>query len=292
MKLLPESVTRGIGHNILIAKKNSPHIFFAGGIVGVVTSTVLACKATLQLEKMVDEVKEDLSSVKEMNNNVVTVDGEKRPEQEYYKDLMCVYSKSAMKIGRLYGPSIAIGVVSITALTGSHVQLTRRNTALTVTLAAVSKAFDEYRIRVQEEIGKERELELHRAIREETIEGEKKPIKVTDPNGWSPYARMFDEVNVNWTKSPEYNRIFIQCQQNYMNDLLRARGHVFLNDVYDALGMERSSAGAVVGWVINGNGDNFVDFGLFEATSSKFINNMERSIILDFNVDGVIYDKI
>jgi hypothetical protein len=88
------------------------------------------------------------------------------------------------------------------------------------------------------------------------------------------------------------NRLFVTCQQNYLNHVLQVRGHVFLNEAYDALGLERSTAGAVVGWVMGDNGDNYIDFGIFEAQNARFVNGSERSILLDFNVDGVIYDKI
>ncbi len=289
MKLIPQSVTRTIARQILLSKKNSPHIFFVGGVIGIIGSGVLACRATLKLEDTLDEVKKDLDIVKALHDNPAP--GSQYPEQEHHKDLGYVYGKSAVHLGRLYGPAIALGAVSIAALTGSHIQMTRRNTALTATLAAVSKAYDEYRIRVQGEIGKERELDIHRSIKEEKND-KKELLKVTDPNGWSPYARFFDESCPNWVKDAELNRIFLQCQQTYANHLLRARGHVFLNEVYDSLGLERSRAGQVVGWVINGEGDGYVDFGMFEANSNRFINNLERNIILDFNVDGVVYDKI
>lgn len=276
----------------MVAKKNSPHIFFVGGVVGALGGTVLACRATLKLEEKLDEIQEDVNSVKEMGQSS-REKGTEYSEKEYYKDLCYVYAKGTTKLVRLYGPSAAVGAVSIAALTGSHIQLTRRNTALTAAFAALSKAYDEYRLRVQEEIGLERELDIYRGAREEESKDEdgKKVVKVVDPNGFSPYARMFDEANSNWQKSPELNRIFIQCQQNYANNLLKARGHVFLNEVYDSLGMERSHAGQVVGWVMDGDGDDFVDFGLFEPRSSRFVNGEERSIVLDFNVDGIVYDK-
>jgi hypothetical protein len=63
------------------------------------------------------------------------------------------------------------------------------------------------------------------------------------------------------------------------------------------LGIDRSKAGSVVGWVITkeGTGDNFIDFGVFDGDNPRardFVNGREGSILLDFNVDGVIYDKI
>lgn len=293
MKLIPASlatkVTRTAARSILKAKKNSPHIFFAVGVVGTVGSTVLACRATLKLDKTADEIKTDLENIKIMKANSKTYS-----DQEYYKDLGYVYAKSTAKLGKLYGPSIIVGTVSIAALTGSHIQLTKRNSALTAAFVAVSKAFDEYRIRVREEVGEVRERELYRAISDLELkkhEGKKELVKAVDPNGLSMYSRAFEYGNRNWQKDPELNRIFIQMNQNHANHLLHARGHVLLNDVYDALGLERSQAGAVVGWVRNGNGDGFIDFGLIEAGNAES-KTQDGTIWLDFNVDGVVYDLI
>ncbi len=294
MKLVPKGVTRSVGRKVLVVKKNSPHIFFVGGVAGVIGATFLACRATLKLEKTLDEIKDDLDAVKPevLVDNLATQPPVQTQAQVKAVGLVTV--RSTVKLGRLYGPSILLGGASIAALTGSHVQLTRRNAALTATLAAVTRAYDEYRIRVQEEIGKERELDIYRNIKEEEIEvdGKKKKVKVTDPSGWSPYARFFDEASPNWQKNPEMNRIFLECQQNYANHLLRSRGHVFLNEVYDSLGLERSKAGQVVGWVSDGDGDGYIDFGLYEAVSKDFVTGMEPRIVLDFNVDGVVYDAL
>jgi hypothetical protein len=289
MKLVPQSVTRSIARKVLTTKKNSPHIFFVGGVIGVFGSTFLACKATLKLEKNLDEIKDDLTAVKMVRAGNKE---EQYDDKEYYKDMGYVYAKSAVKLGRLYGPALAVGTVSVAALTGSHIQMTRRNTALTAAFAAVSKAYDDYRERVRNELGEERELELYRCMEDAELEDSKKKVKAVDPNRMSPYAKCFDETNPNYQKDAELNRIFIQMQQNYFNHRLQAYGHVILNDVYDHLGFERTSAGCVVGWILNGDGDNYIDFGMFEAQNQRFMNNMERSIWLDFNVDGVVYDKI
>jgi hypothetical protein len=293
MKFVPESLSRTIGRQILKTQKNSPHILFGLGVAGIATATVLACRATLKLEKNLDEIKTDLEAVKMLGSSSKGSDTEYH-EKEYYRDLGYVYGKTTVKFAKLYGPSIIIGTASIAALTGSHVQMTRRNTALTVTLAAVSKAYDEYRERVQDSIGKAKELEIYRNVKDLEIEedGKTKVVKIADPNGGSIYARVFDGNNINYLQSNEYNRIFIECQQKYANDQLRARGHIFLNEVYDSLGMERSEPGAVVGWVMNGEGDNFVDFGLYEGNNQTRLVGVGQVFYLDFNVDGIIYNKI
>lgn len=282
MNLIPNAVSRQVFRTALIVKKNSPNIMFAGGIAGVVTSTVLACKATLKLPEALNEMSVELDEVKDHTDE---------PDQ---KDIAYVYVKHITYIARIYAPAAIVGVVSISSLAGSHITLSRRNAGLTAAYAAVSRAYKEYRERVSEEFGEQKEKDIYFAAASEKVVSEngKDEIALVDPNKWSPYARFFDEVSVNWQKNAELNRLFVQCQQNYANHLLHARGHVFLNEIYDMLGIERSKAGQVVGWVLNSQGDNYIDFGMYQATSSRFVNGIERSILLDFNVDGVIYDKI
>lgn len=286
MSFIPQSITRQVFRSGLVLQKHAPTILFVGGVAGIVTSTVLACKATLKLSESLPEMKEELEDVK----NAEFVEQEKR-----FETLAYVYGKNTAHIARLYGPAIVVGGVSICALTGSHVVLTKRNAGLTAAYAAVSKAYDEYRGRVQEALGEEKEKDIYHAVRvEKELDGDPKVknAKVADPTKWSPYARFFDEQSTAWQKTAEMNKLFVQCQQNYANHLLQARGHVFLNDVYDMLGLSRTTAGAVVGWIYGGDGDNYIDFGMFEAYNDRFMKGWERSAILDFNVDGVIYDNI
>lgn len=295
MKVSKQNITRAFGRKVLTVKKNSPHIFFAAGVVGFAGTVVLACKATMKLEDTLDEIQEEIDEVKNTGVLVHKADDMAYDvERENQKDLLYVYGKSTVKLAKLYGPSVALGVASIGALTGSHVQLTRRNSALTATAAALSKAYDDYRERIREELGEEKELDIYRGLREEESKdekGKKVVTKTMDPTKFSPYARLFEPSNLNWVNDAEINRIFIQAQQNYANHLLHARGHVFLNEVYDSLGLERSKAGQVVGWMLNGDGDSYIDFGLFHVNNSDFVNGHEKEVWLDFNVDGLIFEK-
>lgn len=290
MKLIPAGLSQKVGRQILTMQKNSPRTLFGIGIVGVVVSTVLACRATLKLEDTLTEFKENVDGLHENRSQILDQYG----QQMYNKDVARVYATGSYKLVKLYSPALIIGSASIAALTGSHVVLSRRNSALTAAYSAVSASFQAYRDRVQNELGEEKERELYQKSMTETLIGDERIEEIlrTDPNKYSIYARFFDEYNLNWVKNAEYNRMFIQCQQRYANDLLVARGHVFLNEVYDQLGIPRSQAGQVVGWVLGPDGDNYVDFGIFEIENSQFVNGMERSILLDFNVDGVVFDKI
>lgn len=291
-----------MGRAVLSSKRNSPHIFFAAGVAGAVGATVLACRATLKLEKTVDEIRNDIHDVKthaeleRSNHTLNPTEVMPYTDNMYYKDMGNVYVKSGLRVMKLYGPPTILGVASIAALTGSHVQLTRRNSALTATLAAVTKFYDEYRERVRKVVGDEKEREIYHDVKDVEVEGKggkKAILKAIDLNGFSLYSKIFDEYNVNWSNSSEINRNFLQCQQNYANDKLKANGYLFLNDVYESLGFPKTEFGQVVGWVLDCSddpeGDNYVDFGLFQ--SSLFINGQEQSIVLDFNVDGPVLDR-
>ena len=291
---LPEGLANTVGRTLLKTQKVSPHILFGAGVVGVIATAVMASKATLKLESTLQGIQE----TKEVINDSIGMelkDGGFYSEEDRKKDLILVQVKGAGKVLKLYTPALILGGLSIAALTGSHVILTQRNVAITAAYAALEKGFREYQQRVMDELGEDRERELRYDTTEKTVKVDGKKQKVVTPSGeHSIYSRFFDEYNKNWCKTPEYNRMFLQSQQNWANELLKARGHLFLNEVYDMLGLDRSKAGQVVGWVTDGNGDGYVDFGLFDDNerARMFVNGLEPSILLDFNVDGIIYDKI
>lgn len=295
MKSLSEAVTRTVGRHSLALQEKSPKLLFVGGVVGMVGSTVLACRSTLRLPDVLDEVHNDLSVARSTQE----LYPEKYSEEERQKDSAIIYARSGVKIAKLYAPSVALGVASIAALTKSHNILSERNAALAAAYAALDRGFREYRARVVEKYGEDQDQEFRYDTElVVTGEGNKKPkteLRVS-PDAPSIYARFFDEYSEMWSKEAEYNRLFLKCQQNYINDLLRARGHVFLNEVYRMLGIPHSTAGSVVGWKLGSGGDDYIDFGVFIPDGSErirdFVNGREGSILLDFNVDGVIYDKI
>lgn len=300
MGMIPNGVSTKIGRTILHTQKGSPTILFAVGVVGVVATAVAASRATMHLSDTLEEARRDL----ELAEKTLVSETVEYTEMEYRKDVTVIYAKAAGQVVRLYGPSILIGVCSVAALTGSHRILVRRNLALTAAYSALDRGFREYRARVREVYGNDIDRYLRHGVERYEIETKDEAgIGKTDyalrapvvPNDYSIYARFFDPLCREWSPIPEYNRIFLHGRQNQANDLLTSRGHVFLNEVYDSLGIERAPFGQVVGWLKNGDGDGFIDFGIFYGERDKvrdFVNGREGSILLDFNVDGVIYDKI
>ena len=302
------NVTRTFNRAGLKLKKYSPEIFVGVGIVGVVASAVMVCKATTKIADVLAEQKENIERTKDY----VEEHGysEKYTEEDHKKDLTIFYSRSAVDLVKLYAPSVILGTVSIAMIVNGHRILRKRNVALAAAYATVEKGFKEYRGRVIERFGEELDKELKYNIKAKEVEevvkdeetGEekivKKTVNVADPNLYSDYARFFDDGCTGWTKDPEYNLMFLKDQQRYANDLLQSKGHLFLNEVYDMLGIPRTKAGQAVGWIydeVHPVGDNFVDFGLTDIHNARvrdFVNGYERTILLDFNVDGSILDMI
>lgn len=300
-------LTRTFNRTGLKLKKHSPEILLVAGAVGAVTSTVMACKATLKVNEVLEDTKQKIDTIHQVSSDSAMA--EKYTEEDSKKDLAIVYTQTAVKFIKLYGPSVALGVVSLGCMIGSNRILNKRNAALAAAYAAVDKSFKDYRGRVVERFGKQLDKELRYNIKAQEVEEittdengkevvTKSTVEVADPNSYSPYAIVFDDGNEGWDPDPERSKFFLIQQQNWANERLKSRGHLFLNEVYDMLGARRTKAGAQVGWVYdetNCFGDNYVDFGIFDTTRSKardFVNGYEKVIVLDFNVDGYILDLI
>lgn len=286
-------------------KKYSPEILMGVGIAGVVASTVLACKATMKVDSVLTESKEQIEKIKTVMEDPKYT--EEYTEEDAKKDLTIVYTQAGLKLAKMYVPSIVVGAASIGLLIGSHRVLKKRNIALAAAYTTIDNSFKDYRKRVTDRFGEEVERQIKNNIKvvdvakttidEDGNEAEVvEQVEVSALDGYSEYSRFFDDGCTGWEKDAEYNLMFLRAQQQYANDLLKSRGHLFLNEVYDMLGIPRTKAGQAVGWIYdpeNPVGDNYVDFGIYDINKEKsrdFVNGYERTILLDFNVDGNIWD--
>lgn len=286
-------------------KKHSPEIMVAAGAVGVIASTILACKATTKLSAIMEESKDNVEQI----HDYVKANGysEKYTEEDYKKDLAITYTQTGLKLVKLYAPSVILGTLSLASILTSNHILNKRNVALAAAYTTVDTGFKDYRKRVVERFGEELDKELKYNIKakevEEVVTHEdgtettvKKTVKAVNPNEISDYAKFFDEYCEGWTKNADYNLSFLKCQQAHANKMLQSRGYLYLNEVYEMLGIKKTPAGQVVGWIYDEEhpvGDNYVDFGIYDVHNENkraFVNGYERSILLDFNVDGNILD--
>lgn len=277
------NISRIANRGLLIGKKYSPEILTVAGIAGFITAGIMASRATLKLEDTVDRAADRVT--------VAKLDGDPAGIRK-------AKVLAATDLIKLYGPAVTMAALATVSVVGAHGIMRKRNIALLGLYKAAEASLTDYRKRVVDEFGEEKDKEFAAGYTVEELtddNGKKRKVLHKDPNAVSVYARFFDQNNANWDKTAEYNLIFLKAQQNYFNDLLHARGHLYLNEVYNELGLEHSGAGAVCGWVLSKDGDNFVDFGIYDFENyqaRKFVNGDEAAILLDFNVDGYINDLI
>lgn len=287
---------------VMKLKKHSPEILVVAGIAGTVVSAVLACKATTKVAEILDETKGTLDTIHE-GMETGAINGQEYTNENGKKDTVVVYAQTGMKLAKLYGPAIILGTLSITSILASNNILRKRNVALGAAYAAIDKSFKEYRGRVIERFGEQVDTELKYGIKAKKFEeievdpetGKEKKVKktvmVADPNLQSDYAVYFDSKSRNYETNPDYNRMFLKAQQAFANDKLQTRGHLFLNEVLDDLDLPRTPAGQIVGWTKDGP-DGYVNFRIVEVERETEDGRHEPALLLDFNVEGNIWEKM
>lgn len=288
---------------IMKIKKHSPEILIVIGVVGTVASAVIACKATTKVNKIIDDAKDDIDNIHESIENGVTKAGETYVIEDSKKDLVIVYTQTGVKLAKLYAPAVILGTLSITSILASNNILRKRNVALGAAYAAIDKSFKDYRSRVIERFGEKVDTELKYGIKAKKFEevevdsetGKEKKVKktvmVADPNLKSDYAVYFDNRSRNYETNQDYNYMFLRAQQQFANDKLETRGHLFLNEVLDDLDLPRTSAGQIVGWTKDGP-DGYVNFRIVEVDRETEDGRHEPALLLDFNVEGNIWEKM
>lgn len=311
MKFNISSVKLAVSKAGLVLKKHSPEILLGVGAVSTVAGVALCGKQTLKADAIVRAYEDQLHKVELIHDGIMPDGTEftgEYSENDYKKDKITVYVNMGKDLAKCYAPVVTFVGLGLVCFLSAHNIISKRNVALAGAYKLSEEAFRKYRDRVVESLGEDKDREFYYGFKDEEVEkkvkdektGESKTVKTTVKNVpygqmVSQYSRIFDEANVNWSKDPSMNKAFVQNAQDLANQKLRAQGYIFLNDVYKLLGFEPSSAGQLVGWVLNGDGDGFIDFNMYELNNPakvEFINGDERSIILDFNVDGVMYELI
>ena len=295
-------------------KAASPKIMVIGGAIGVVGTVVLASKATLKADKIVRKAKED---IKKCHDLAEDEDVTEYTEEDEKNDIRIITIQTGVKIVKVYAPAFILGTMSLTSILASHHMMDKRNIALGAAFTTLNDSYKKYRKRVIEKYGETVDREMKHGIKAETHtekvvdeNGKESEVVKTDfvvkPSDISGYARFFEEYtkdnrtgetrrNRNWKKNNEYNIMFLKNTEQTLNDMLRSKGHVFLNEAYDLLDLPRTQEGQIVGWVYdleNPVGDNYVDLGLYadNLSYSDYVNGFDPAILLDFNVDGNIWE--
>lgn len=289
--LIPTTFGGIVGRSSLLLKKHAPTILTVVGLASMTAGAVFAVKQTLKLEALVDDAEQRVENAKEFAKEV----DEKTGQKALYK----AYLRNALEVTKLYGPPVSMFVSGMVSVAVGHGLLQRRNVQLVAAVNAMEKSFQTYRDRVIKDLGEEKDRDYMLGIEETTERGEngkKSTLTEVDVSKMNQFSRVFDEGNDYWQNDdPSYNQFFLTTEQRVINDILLHRGHVFLNEVYDRLGFKRIPEGNVLGWIVTKDGPNYIDFGLYDASSEakrNFINGYEKSIWLNFNIQGEILSKI
>lgn len=297
-----KSVNGVVSKTVMKLKKHSPEILVVAGVAGAVVSAVVACKATTKVNAILEDTKDTLDVIHD-GMETGAINGKTYTTEDGKKDTAMIYVQTGVKLAKLYAPAVILGTLSITSILASNNILRKRNIALGAAYAAIDKSFKEYRGRVVERFGEEVDRELKYNIKAKKFEeievdpetGKEKKVKktvmVADPNLQSDYACYFDSKSRNYETNQDYNRMFLKAQQTFANDKLQTRGHLFLNEVLDDLDLPRTPAGQIVGWTKDGP-DGYVNFRIVEVERETEDGHHEPVLLLDFNVEGNIWDKM
>jgi hypothetical protein len=280
------ALQQNFGRIGLQLQKHAPTILTVTGVTAVTAATFFAAKNTLKLEAALDEGKDRLRWANEQ------IEAGDAPESFR----AAAYVKNVLEVAKLYFVPTGLLIGGIVCILSGQNILNKRNAALAAAYNGLAASYDAYRERVREEYGEEAEKDIFLGQKTEIVEdekGKKTKVKrlVDGEHSGSPYRFYYDQNNDNWTGFNDQNLYRLQMVQNMYNDILRARGHVLLHEVLDTLGIERTPASVVTGWIYdpeneNHFGDDFIEFNIRDYQAEK------GYFLLDMNVDGTIFDKI
>ena len=302
MKINTKTLRKSFKKAQLTVRKHSPEILMVAGVIGTVAGAVMACKETLELEDVLDECKQEKMELEEQYAMC-----EEYSEDALKKDQVKLTIKQAVKIVKLYAPSVIMEVTSIGVIFASNDIMRKRNASMAAAYATLNSMYKRYRQNVIESYGEEVDKDMRFGVKHEKVteideDGNKVKIdaRIVDLDNTalaiSDYSRFFQMGCKGFdASSGRYNLLYLKGIQAMFNNKLIADGYVMLNDVYRELGFDTIPEGWSIGWVYdeeNPIGDNYIDFGLYEARNKnqRAVNDWEPVILMDFNVDGNLYE--
>ena len=302
MKFNTKTLRKSFKKAQLTVRKHSPEILMVAGVIGTVAGAVMACKETLELGGVLDECKQEKMELEEQYTMC-----EQYSEDALKKDQVKLTIKHAAKIVKLYAPSVIMEATSIGVIFASNDIMRKRNASMAAAYATLNSMYKRYRQNVIESYGEEVDKDMRFGVKHEKVteideDGNKVKVdaRIVDLDNTalaiSDYSRFFQMGCKGFdASSGRYNLLYLKGIQAMFNNKLIADGYVMLNDVYRELGFDTIPEGWSIGWVYdeaNPIGDNYIDFGLYEARNKnqRAVNDWEPVILMDFNVDGNLYE--
>ena len=294
-------------------QKASPKIMLATGVVGMIGTCVMASKATLKVDTILDESKKKVDTIhmiaedeewRKANPEVA----EKYTEKDKDKDLIIVYAKTALELVKLYGPAILVGGASLALIICSHCILQGRLLAAGAGLAALGQTFNMYKNEVRERYGEEVERDISLGMHDEKFEtvhidesGKEKKTKivtkvVSEDKIASPFTLIFDERNPNYCKGdPRTSVENIISTDAFLTEKLQRQGFVFWNEIRSSYGYKPVPLGQTFGNIYDPKDPNRccnVDSGIRKDNPEvrDFLAGRTKQLVLNFRIDGDILD--
>lgn len=287
------------GKSIRFGKAHGPSILVGAGILGMAVTTYRAVKESETAQIELDTIEYNLANAKNTKEKAI------------------VYANGTKNLAYNYKTTLLGFTLSTTAILTGYSIMKKRYLGATMAITVLSKQFDTYRKACIEENGVAADHRYMNGLTKKKMDvidengKKKKEDCLVDTNGIDEnfsYCRYFDDEeagSVYDKKNKTMNIAIINMANTTLNETLKARGHVLLNDAYEALGLTRTYAGGVTGWLSRAFYENVLE-SEYWASADNYINitydivkkfdketgEYKDSILLDFNVDGVVIDKI
>lgn len=229
--------------------KHSPEILTGLGIAGMVTTTVLAVKATPKACKLIEAKK----------------------KEERIEDLTIV--DTVKTTWKCYIPAVITGTTSIACLIGANSVNAKRNAALATAYKLSETALVEYRDKVIETIGEKKEQTVREKVAEERIK--KNPISNNEVIVTGTGSTLcLDVLSGRYFTSDMET---LKRTENYLNKRMLSENYISLNEFYSELGLSNTQIGDQIGWN--------VDRGMIDLEfSSQIAEDGRPCLVVDYLV--------
>ena len=243
--------------------KHSPEILTGIGIAGMITTTVLAVKATPKALRLIeDEIeRQNNLAVKESNSG------------GYVEVIKLSRSETVKAAWKPYIPAIVTGVASATCLIGASSVNAKRNAALATAYELSKTALNEYKEKVVEEIGEKKEQIIRDKIDQDHLD--KNPVSKSNVVITNKGEQLFyDGVSGRYFKSDIED---IKAAINRVNREMVYDNYISLSEFYDELGLEHTDVSDDLGWNLD---DGFVEISF----GTRLSDDGRSCITLDYHV--------
>lgn len=250
--MLPMPAIGGVFGAVKLALiKHAPTLLVAGGTTMLVAATGVAVK------KSFTYMDEDL--VPYITEAAVIEADEEKDEETKKADLTKAQKKFLVRTAKRYAPALGLMVAGVACIAAGHTMQMKRLAGLGAALALAEADKKDLLAELNDEVPEPRT---------ETVDGKTEVVRTQQAGHLLPSEdfrnRVFGPENKNWDPSPIVSRNFLDAVERHMNDKLRWQGHLFLNEVYSALGMPKTRLGAVMGWSRKADPDAVVLFSALE----------------------------